>query len=82
MDALSEALLEQRKATERLVKVVADTWAADGGHPRNVVEALELLRGQLHRHVDDFVDEEETQRPSAGPCFRARRYHELTVPAA
>lgn len=82
MTDLYEALADQRQATANLARVVADTWDSEGSAPRDVVEALELLRSQLHRGVDDLIDEEEVRRPPAGPCFRVRRYHELTVPTA
>lgn len=82
MTPLAKALAEHRKATENLAKTVADAWANDGAPPKHIVEALELLRYQLHRGLDDLIDEEELRRPSAGNAWRAQRYRELTVPAA
>lgn len=82
MTPLDKALIEHRKATERLAKTVGDTWSNGGSPPKDVVEALELLRYQLHRNLDDLIDEEELRRPSAGNAWRAQRYRELTVPAA
>jgi hypothetical protein len=82
MSRLENAILDQHAATERLAKTVADDIKANGGSAREVIEALELLRGQLHRELDDLIDAEQLRRPSATPRFRVHRHRELEAPAA
>lgn len=80
MSALDKALAAQREATKRLATIVADDTTALGGTPKEVIEALELLRYQLHREIDDAIDAEQLTRPPGGRAWRARRYRELTAP--
>lgn len=82
MTPLHKALATQRSATARLAKLAADETKALGANNTQVIEALELLRYQLHRELDDLIDAEELRRPSGGNAWRAQRYRELTVPAA
>jgi hypothetical protein len=79
---LETAILDQHAATERLAKTVADDIARHDRPAREVIEALELLRGQLHRELDDLIDAEQLRRPSATPRFRVHRHRELHAPAA
>lgn len=82
MTPLNKAIAEQRRATARLAATVADTHTDLGATPKEVVEALELLRYELHNKIDELIDHEETRRPPGGTAWRARRYRELKVPAA
>ena len=81
MTTLHKALAEQRAATQRLAKLAADETKALGANNTQVIEALELLRYQLHRELDDFIDTDQLTRPPGGNAWRAQRYRELTVPA-
>lgn len=82
MSRLADATRAHHDALAQLAAVYADEITAGGGDPRQVVEALELLRHQLHHLVDDTVDAEECRRPSGGMAWRASRYRELHAPAA
>ena len=82
MSALEQARTNQRTTVEKLAEVMVTAHKSYGATPQQVVESLELLRYQLHRELDDLIDEAELKQPPAGNAWRARRYRELTVPAA
>lgn len=82
MSRLGDATRAHHDALTRLAAVYADEITNGGGDPRQVVEALELLRSQLHHELDDAVDAEELRRPSGGLAWRARRYCETQIHAA
>lgn len=81
MTALKDSITAHRASLEALATAYGDAITAGGGTPTEVVEALELLRSQLHHQVDDLVDAEQLRRPPGGNAWRARRYCELRVPA-
>ncbi|MCP3017274.1 hypothetical protein NGM33_28485 [Nocardiopsis dassonvillei] len=74
MTPLETAILDQHAATERLAREVAADIKGSGGSARDVADALELLRAQLHRDADALVDAEGQRQPGK-PRFQARRYH-------
>lgn len=81
MTALQDAITAHRDALTNLATIYGDTITTGGGTPTEVIEALELLRSQVHHRVDDLIDAEQLRRPSGGNAWRARRYCELRIPA-
>lgn len=79
-DRLHNAIRAHRAITRELITAAAESMLAHGATPTEVVETLELLRFSTHRELDEYIDDEQTRRPPAGNCFRARRYRELTAP--
>ena len=82
MSPLGAATVAHDTALDTLARVMADEITAGGGGARDVVEALELLRSQLHHQVDDLIDGMELNYPPAGNAWRSRRYCELRVPTS
>jgi len=79
---LGAATVAHDTALGTLARVMADEIAAGGGDAKDVVEALELLRAQVHHQVDDLIDGMELDLPPVGNAWRARRYCELQVPTS
>lgn len=82
MSPLGAATVAHDEALRVLARVMADEITAGGGGAKGVVEALELLRSQLHHQVDDLIDGMELTYPPVGNAWRSRRYCELRVPTA
>jgi len=82
MSPLGAATVAQDDALRTLAQVMADAIKAGGGDVKEVVEALELLRAQLHHQVDDLIDGMELDYPPVGNAWRSRRYCELRVPTS
>ena len=82
MSPLADATRTHDAALASLATVYADEITLRGGSAREVVEALELLRAQVHHQVDDLIDGMELDYPPVGNAWRARRYCELRVPTS
>jgi len=79
---LGRATVAHDAALEALATVMADAITAGGGSAKDVVEALELLRSQLHHQADDLIDRMELEHPPVGDVWRSRRHCELRVPTS
>lgn len=77
---LDDAIRAWRVTTRERINATANALINAGADDKGVIEALELLRYEAHRELDDLIDDEQTRRPPGGNCWRARRYREIAVP--
>ncbi len=80
MSRLDDTTRAWHTATHERISATTQALTTAGATNPEVIEALELLRASAHRELDDLIDDAQTQLPPAGLCWRARRYHEPTVP--
>ncbi|QVJ03031.1 hypothetical protein KGD82_13435 [Nocardiopsis eucommiae] len=81
MTALKDAITAHREALAHLTRVCEQETRRLGACDQHVIEALELLRYQLHLEVDRVNDDHQVALPPGGNAWRADRYRELRIPA-
>lgn len=82
MTALQDAITAHRDALTYLTRVCGEEAQRLGACDQHVIEALELLRYQLHLEVDRINDDHQVTLPPGGNAWRSRRYREIHAPVA
>ncbi len=80
MSRLNATTRAWHTATQERISATTSALFTAGAAVPEVIETLELLRAAAHRELDDLIDDAQLALPPAGPCWRARRYHEPIVP--